>query len=327
MLTYKKQTEPTLRTDVPPQNNNITIEHDNKTKSFIFYKNTVYVGKFIIYEFIKYILHGTSNKFLVRYTDSPTMIETYVCIRTKDPNNKNIITFIDHRKSPFTGNIEMLLHLYTHFSNFEKKELDNELTSISSDKDKKIITELIHRTIIQLLEHILRIISFVVPKLSSTADIKIKKELLDHSVGIINKLSKSYTRLIDEKINQNTLLVNESHLLNDAKDVILKKMDNIQRTLDQQTIDLRVADNPSTDQLDVRTVNNTMTTGALDMSTVGMSTVGMSTVDTSTVNGSTVDTIAVDTSNISRSTVDTGTSSTNNTESTDTYNTFIVNDL
>jgi hypothetical protein len=220
----------------------IIVETNYTEKKFMFYdRNKNFLGGFSVQDFIKYITSNVSSGFLLG-VDSDSVriiIEKYIChVKLIDkPNKKYIINMLNYFESPFMGNIETLIKLYTFIHEFEENELHKELAGLDGSESAKIL-EIFNNMLYGLLIHILKIIAALTDKLSSSDNPKIKDSLLNYSVGIVYRLSKFIKQNIDMKVDELNALNQDMLRIEGIRTSLLLKLDSIEKSISKQNIEI-----------------------------------------------------------------------------------------
>lgn len=176
----------------------ILVDHSPEQMKFTFYDtNKNLLGSFTALQLIKFIINKYPT-FLqhIEMGIASDIIRKYVC----NINNDGKVILVSHFDSPFTGNVEMLVKLYTDITKCDV-HISSELHKFVS-KDAKIIQYIIKELHFTLLNHTLKIISSLTEILKDDDSKKnIRDNLLKYSVGIVYKI----TSLIRDDIHTKTL--------------------------------------------------------------------------------------------------------------------------
>lgn len=224
--------------------NAIIVETNYPNKKFMFYdQNKNLQGGFSIYDFIKYITSNVSSEFL-KGVDSASVrpiIEKYICNVTyiEKPCKRYVINMHNHLESPFMGNIETLIKLYSFIHDFEENNLQDELIKIS-EHDSSNVTSIFNDLLYCLLNHILRIIVMLTNKLSPNDNPTVKELLLNYSVAIVYRLSKFVKTEIDEKVGQINILNQDLLRIEGVRTSLITKLDSVQRSIDKQNAEIDI---------------------------------------------------------------------------------------
>lgn len=223
------------------------VRYDIGNKQFIFKdKNNTFVGSFTIYDLVRYIgsHYDIEKKFMRhlddnKYNNAKQVIKKFVVIVEPNQTTKTInIMLLDYEKSPFMGDIEMLIKLNADISVFEKMELDNELKYVDikyRDKIKASIKNFIY----QLLNYTLKLISITSAQL---ADSKLKANLLEYSAAITYRITQyvqeQYVIVHNNNIDLRKTLNNTIKL----RQAINSKIDNIGDHIAKQSMQLNIVE-------------------------------------------------------------------------------------
>jgi hypothetical protein len=225
--------------------NKLIVETQKEKQQFLFYDhNKNFIGGFTATEFIKYIISHISLNFLpeTNCESSKHIIEKYICKISKNVlSKKTTIDMIDHIDSPFMGNIESLIKLYTYIHDFESNRLILELESISDD-EQLMVKDLFELLIYSLLNHTLNIISILVNKLdlSRSGSTDIKKTLLNYSVAIVYRLSKFIKDKTQRKIDEVDMIEKDILRIDGIRTMITSKIDTLQNSVDKNCLEIEI---------------------------------------------------------------------------------------
>jgi hypothetical protein len=211
-------------------NKAIIIQYDkNEHKIILHDMNKRLLGYFTGKQLIKYITQHISSTFLnnIEMGTSSYVISSFVLNITPE----NEILIVNHVNSPLTGNIDIMMKIYTMIELF-KQNINQELTQI---ENSFTILNLIEQLEIIILKHSLKLISTIseIIKLDhSKQDLKIM--LIKYSVMITNKLNGFLNEKLTKKINEHITLktelqnIEKTHVkleerINVIEEVILKQ--------------------------------------------------------------------------------------------------------
>lgn len=238
----------------------ITVKYHKKSGRFAFYNGEVPLGSFNGIEFIKYVVSplisksgngtigGGGNFMIDTDMSSFELIKKYVCTTEPyalnhasdgDVNTEpfNIIIFVSHLESPFTGDLKMLFSLYKQIEIFEKNRLDIELEKI----------EFYHRVVVKkafvkinyaFLTHILKIISMVSEIIKSDQNISLNKQLMKYSKFSILKLLDIFREAYQEEVNKNKALQEGGYRIKEERNNLMQKLDNIEKYMMAQQLNI-----------------------------------------------------------------------------------------
>lgn len=171
------------------------VRYDPMNKKFIFKdKSNNFIGSFTVLELVRYIgsPYDIEKKFMrhiddTSYNNAKPVIKNFVGYPEVNKNTKTVnLILLDYERSPFMGDIEMLIKLNTDISTFEQMELDNELKYVD-EKYRDKIKASIRNFIYQLLNYTLKLISIIS---SQMKDSVLKSNLLEYSVAIVYRISQ-----------------------------------------------------------------------------------------------------------------------------------------
>lgn len=164
--------------------NSIIVKHDKTEQKFtLFNANNQVLGGFNILQLFKF-LNKKHDFYLVDITigSSDIIIKKYLYDDDKDINRE--YELLSHTESAFTGNVELLVKLYSDIIKVEDvldRELLNKPKEIAEDI-QKVNTKFIYNLLIRLLK--------LINTISDTVqDKSVKENLLKYSVGAIYKIS------------------------------------------------------------------------------------------------------------------------------------------
>ena len=176
MMSYKSDIEFSLL-DVLNEDK-MMVTYDKRKHKFSFYDSKqLMLGSFTTNQLIKYIGKSVDSKFMEAENSglSEEIIESFVVKINKYDNS---ISLISQHISPFMGNIEMLLKMYTQISKFDTQ----------NDRVNKIILEFNY----YLAKHILSIIGTIIPRIINDDTRKTIKESLMYYSSILIKDINTY---------------------------------------------------------------------------------------------------------------------------------------
>jgi hypothetical protein len=215
-------------------NNSIMVNFDEKEYKFTLYDNEKnLLGFFTSTQLIKYVTSKISS-IMVPFLDhieiggSYNIIETYICKVSELEGFVKIILY-DHIKSPFMGNIEMMMKLFKGISEYENKLLNAELIKYSEDTDvKKKISNMIKQLMYLLLNHSLKLIAAISDKIKDDDSKRdVRDMLLKYSVGIVYKISNFMKFEIENKIDDYKVLESDLVRIGNIKLGMYKKIDDL----------------------------------------------------------------------------------------------------
>lgn len=232
----------------PNTGNSLIVDFDQQQCKFTFYDKTKnLLGSFSSKQIIKYVTSKISTAFLsgIDASSSYNIIETYICkIIDKDGSLK--IELLSHTISPFMGNIDMMMKLYTGIHKFESTQLQQELRdTFPSDSDTTKIQKKIHGIIKQLiyliLNHSLKLIATIS---DVTRGDPVKKEMRDtltkYSVAIVHKISSFMKDEIENKINDYKLLQDDLVRMGKVKLEMYKKIALLENNIADQNKQIKL---------------------------------------------------------------------------------------
>lgn len=221
----------------------LIVETLHNQKKFMFYdRNKNFLGGFSVFEFVKYVTSHVSNNFLlgVECDSIKPVIEKYICKITDSQDGKRVlINMHNYFESPFMGNIETLIKLYTFVHEFENNYLLDELSKLDQS-EKKTVLSIFNIMVYTLLNHILKIIAILVNKIdvNDINSSKIKNSLLNYSVVIVYRLSKFIREEITMKSEELETLHADLSRMDSVRLTVLTKLDNMQKVIEKQNIEI-----------------------------------------------------------------------------------------
>ena len=99
-------------TIIDKSSESIIVEHNKEKNEFTFSKNTTPLGSFNVLQLFKYLNSDIDNYLVsVNIGTSTDIISQYIYSKEKDTEkNYELISYLE---SPFTGNIELIVKLYS----------------------------------------------------------------------------------------------------------------------------------------------------------------------------------------------------------------------
>lgn len=222
----------------PPElNASLLVKYDNATNKFtLFNKQNNLLGSITAVHIIKYITNHLSENFLQNYDTgiSTSLINEYIC-EVSYENGKLKVNLKNHINSPFMGNIEMVMKLYTGIQKFIDEQLAIELNNIEiSDKIKKSIVSTLNQLIYALLTHMLKLISSISEAIKNDPTKKeLKNTLLKYSIGIVYKLSNLSKNDVLNRKNKINKIKEEFGKLAVIRNTFDKKLNQLTEMVEQ----------------------------------------------------------------------------------------------
>jgi hypothetical protein len=167
----------------------------NKTFSFYDIENHL-LGTFTIHDLIKYISQFVDheNKFMstTDIKDHRSLIETHIGVITSLPTYGMIEIHIqDPIKSPFVGDINVLITLYKMLKNYETSELETALSFIEDKTTKEMIYRSVKLFIYTFVEHILRVIAHISLQIKDDPEkMQLKEKLMQYNMSLVYAMSQ-----------------------------------------------------------------------------------------------------------------------------------------
>ncbi len=214
----------------------IIVEHNKDKSEFAFYNfNRQPLGTFTVLQLFKY-LNGDIDTYLVGVNvgASEELIRKYIYNSLRD--SENTCELISHVESPFTGNVELLIKLYTDILKVEQ-ELNTELLTKSIEVAEKI-KDRQSKFIYNLLTRILKLSNILIEKLDSNpamgSNKEIKDTLLRYSVGSVYKLSQLIKEDVTIKSLQLENVRQDISKLERIQQSMSEKIDKVKESIDTQ---------------------------------------------------------------------------------------------
>ena len=117
----------------------IKLSYNNNNNEFIIINSTKNIQDILINDdIIKYLTLNIVPNFKKNHdiTKNTNLIEKYICIINNNPDI--YINLINHEKSTFMGNIELVMKLYKNINMYENNQLRIDLeTELINELDKK----------------------------------------------------------------------------------------------------------------------------------------------------------------------------------------------
>ena len=219
---------------IQPTNDSIIVEHDKIKHEFIFKNNlNQLIGTFNIYQLFKFLNNDIDNYLVDIVLDtSDIIISKYIYDPTKDINKE--YELISHTESAFTGNIELIVKLYSDIIKIEGDLLEKmiELPKEILEKIKTTNNKFIYNLLLRIL------------KMSNTLltqpDIDTSKKdiLLRYSIGATHKLSTITKEELEIKYLQYNELENDINKIIKIQNVLENKLDSLKQLIDTQKINI-----------------------------------------------------------------------------------------
>jgi hypothetical protein len=214
----------------------IIVEHDKSTHEFTFKNlNKNILGSFNILQLFKFLNNecdsyltdvniGTSDIIISKYLYNPSNDITKTC------------DLISHLESPFTGNIELLVKLYTDIIKIEDK-INEEILTKPRDIAEKI-KEKNNKFIYNILIRILKLANTLTEQFK---DDHAKREILiKYSVGAAYKLSVMTQDDLSIKKMQYETIQTDIDKLKKIQESINTKLNELKQTIDIENSNINV---------------------------------------------------------------------------------------
>lgn len=219
---------------IQPTNDSIIVEHDKIKHEFIFKNNlNQLIGTFNIYQLFKFLNNDIDNYLVDIVLDtSDIIISKYIYDPAKDINKE--YELISHTESAFTGNIELIVKLYSDIIKIEGDLLEKMI-----DLPKEIL-EKIKTTNNKFIYNLLLRILKMSNTLLTQPDIDISKKdiLLRYSIGATHKLSTMTKEELEIKYLQYNELENDINKIIKIQNVLENKLDLLKQSIDTQKINI-----------------------------------------------------------------------------------------
>jgi hypothetical protein len=207
-------------------NQNLLIEHNIKTHTFIIKNKTTLIGTFTAEQIFKYINADIDN-FLLDITlgTSIDTITRYVC-NMIDSN----IVLISHTDSPITGNIDILVKLYKDLYDFEQTKMPIELEKLNENIREQVRfnnREFIYTVLLQII----RLFSAY-----TTSNININQQIKDlimkYTIGAVYKMSIMVKDDVDYNLSYIKNLTHNMQNLNKIRDNMQEQINDLKKTME-----------------------------------------------------------------------------------------------
>lgn len=237
----------------------VYVKYDKLTKTFLFKDSRQnYIGSFGANHIVKYVgsPYDLKNQFMTNidntsYNNAKNVIKNFVgCIKV-NPKLKYVnIILLDYQTSPFMGDMELLMQLYSDLYDFETQELTRELMYVD-EKFRTRVASIIEKFIYVLGSYILQLIAVTSDHIKNDASKdKIKSELIKFSIGLVYRISQ-YVQ------SQILILHKENESLNNLLDKTIKAREHTDKKLEAINV-LLTAQNARMDERNAKKENNTI---------------------------------------------------------------------
>ena len=217
----------------------LLVNYDKQLTKFTFYKqNDQLIGSFTIPQLIRYLGHywDTYDQFMAQtnYTQAIDIIESLVGSAKYNETEKIVAVILnDYKKSPFMGNIEMLINLNNGLHDFEKNSLTGELDKVDKKIQPKIIIT-IKQFIYLLVHHTLKIITIASENIKNSTQNTIKESLMRYSLGLVFRISQFIKEQLEDQIGKYDQITNQMVTIHNSRDVVGQKMDVMNKLIKDQ---------------------------------------------------------------------------------------------
>lgn len=202
---------------------------------FSFYDiNSHLIGSFTINDLVKYISSfvDTENNFMANIDVKivKSIIETNVCsIIPLQTHGMIEIHLQDPIKTPFMGNINVLMIIYKMLKNFESMELEHMLSSV----ENKVAKETIYRTIklfnYTFVEHLLKVIAYISAQIKDdSSKASLREKLLQYSVSLVYSTSQYINSELTQMKSKFTSLNNGLEEIKSNQTLLKQSIESIQ---------------------------------------------------------------------------------------------------
>lgn len=191
---------------VSPNENKIGVLLENKEFIFIEPKNNQHIGKYSIYDIIKYIISDYDKKKEILKEieldkNKITLIEKFMCKKKKLE-----IIIVEYTESPFTGDIEMMIQMNNMLCEYENTEMKNMIKNIKGSR-KTLIKNCIQGFVYKLLNYTIKIIAKGMDSID-TNNIILKEKLRGYTIKNMERINR-YVQQEQQKIIENTEKINK----------------------------------------------------------------------------------------------------------------------
>jgi len=218
---------------------NIMVSYEKELHKFTFYNtNTSLLGAFTIAQLIKYLGNHWDKNFMshIDTSISDEIIKTFICnIKIDHDIGIPCINLHSHLKSPFMGNIEMLIKINTGLHEFETTKLYNELEKISDLKMRNKIKLIVSHFIYLMLNYTLKIIAIISEEIKNdTSRQKMKETLIKYTVGITYRITNFIKDQLEIQKKQYDELIKNKNKIEKSRNILSSKIDTLMTQLSSQ---------------------------------------------------------------------------------------------
>lgn len=207
---------------------NFLVKFDNSTNTFSFITNdkqNTFIGSFSIKQLIKYVVDVDNVNFLssTSFDTSISIINRFICVKNDDG-----ILIHDYMKSPFMGNLDMLIKLNNLLHSAETSEIFDVLPI--DDKNNAVTSLKIFN--FGLLNHTLKVITSA--SKNSGIDENTKKKLLQYTVGIVYRMTFYVKSQVEKNMRHVNLTISNIKKIKSIRENIDIKLDQLNETISNQ---------------------------------------------------------------------------------------------
>ena len=180
----------------------LIVEHIGSEFKFIIKNSNNMIGFFTVGQVFKYINQDIENYLIdIDLTISAEIIQKYLYkIDSNDDSNLGY-TLISHLESPITGNIDILVKLYSDIVACESK-IQLEYTHLN-DLTKKLVMKRNRKLVYNILSHIIKL--FAIQTSTNVQNDTTRDLILKYTIGAQYKLST----MIQEDIDANIAIIDD----------------------------------------------------------------------------------------------------------------------
>lgn len=205
------------------------------SKISVFDENNKLLGFFTIQHMIKYLgnVYDTKQQFLTDldqevFKQSKILIKKLIFKLNYNKKNKYTdIIILDHTKSGFMGDVELLVKLNTLLDDYHKNKLQNDLAPIEPHNKVKI-EQTVNKFVFFMINYTLKIISHISEMIKddkTESKQLLKQQLLKYAIGLNYKLNIFVQEQLKFVHNQNKKIKESLDENLKIKTIIMERLD------------------------------------------------------------------------------------------------------
>lgn len=209
-------------------NDNFMVKFDDSSNTFSFITNdkqNTFIGSFSIKQLIKYVVSVDNVNFLndTSFDTSIPIINRFICVKNDDG-----IIIHDYIKSPFMGNLDMLIKL----NNLLYSSESSDIFDVFHDEEKTNALNSLKTFNFGLLNHTLKVITSA--SKNSNINENTKKKLLHYTVGIVYRMTLYIKNQVEKNMKHVNLTITNIKKIKSIRENVDTKLDKLGENVSKQ---------------------------------------------------------------------------------------------